>query len=90
MLIVLTSSPVASPFKSFLNEKFVAQVVVIYLIGETLCAVAILHSCGRLHIACTVFAVFVVGIVEGIDVYSQPAGMLRELGGAADGGVTEA
>ena len=85
MLEVLARRPVAAPLEAFLDEELVAKVVVVYLVGEGLCAVAILHSCGGLHIASAVFTVFVVGGVERVDVHSQSACVFRELAGAAGG-----
>jgi hypothetical protein len=90
VLEVLARRPVASPLESFLDEELVAEVVVVYLVGEAFGAVAILHGCGGLHIASAVFAVFVVGVVEGVDVDSQSACVLREFAGAADGTIAEA
>ena len=90
VLIVLARRPVATPLEASLDEEFVAEVVVVYPVGEVPVTVAIVRGCGGLHVACAVFAVFVVGIVEGVDVDRQSTGMLRQLGGAADGAVAEA
>jgi hypothetical protein len=69
VLVVLTRSPVTSPLEACLREKFEAEVVMVYLVEKVFRAVAILHGCGGLNVACTVFAVFIVRIVEGIDVH---------------------
>jgi len=47
------------------------------LVGEIPCAVAIVSRRGGLDEACSIFTVFVIGVVERVDIYSQSACMLR-------------
>lgn len=54
----------------------------VYLVGEGLGAVAVLGGCGGLNKACAVSAILVIGIIHGIDVNGQTAGVLGELGAA--------
>lgn len=75
MLVVLAGSPCTAPLKSSLGEKTQAEVPLIYLVGEVASAVTVFGGCGRLDEAGTVLAVFVVWVIERIDVYSQPSGM---------------
>ena len=90
MLEVLARLPVTTPLKACLGEELEAEVVVVYLIWERFRAVTVFCSRGRLDEARAVGPVLVVGVVERIDVYCQPPGMLGELGGAGDGAEAEA
>lgn len=48
MLIVLAGSPGAAPLKTSLGEKPQAEILLVYLVREALCAVAVLSGCGGL------------------------------------------
>ena len=77
MLKVLAGSPVASPLEACFGEEYEAEIVMVNLVGEIPCAVAIVSRRGGLDEACSIFTVFVIGIVERVDIYSQSACMLR-------------
>ena len=90
MLIVLARLPVTTPRKAGLGEETVAEVASVYLIGKRLGAVAVLRGGGRLYKAFTIGPHLIIGIVEGVDIDSQPAGMFRQLGGTGNGAIAEA
>ena len=68
MLIVLAVGPVASPFESFRLEESVAEVALLYLVVELLSAVEVGLAGGRLYHFRSVSQLFMVGVVERVDV----------------------
>lgn len=90
VLVVLAVVPVASPVEACLGEEAVAEVVVVDLVGEVPGAVAVGGSRGGLYEEGAVFEVLVVGVVEGVDVDGESAGVLGEPRGGGDGAVAEA
>ena len=82
MLIVFTCGPVAAPFESGLGEEAKAEVVMINLVGEIPVAVTIDFGCGGLNEECAIIALFIVRVVERVDVDGQSTGMFRQVGAA--------
>ena len=78
MLIVFARCPCSAPFKSCFGEESVAEVLLVDFVGEVPCAVAKMGGGGRLHESCSVGAVFVVGVIESVDVDGQSACVFRE------------
>ena len=76
MLVVFAGSPGAAPLKTGFGEKTQAEVLLINLVREVPRSIAIFSGCGWLNETSAICTVFVVGVVEGIDVYGQPTGML--------------
>ena len=90
MLEVLACRPVAAPFESCLGEEAEAEVTVVYLVWEVPRTVAVDAGCGGLDEACAIRAVFIIRIVEGVDVDGQATGVFRQRTTARDGTITEA
>ena len=90
MLVVLTCSPVTAPFEASLGEKFEAEVVVVYLVGEVPVAVTKDLSRGGLDEERAIITHLIVRVVERVDVNGQSTGMLRQISAACDGTVAEA
>lgn len=61
----------------------------VYLVGEGLGAVAVLGRSSGLDKARAVSAVLVIGIVQRVDIYSQPAGVFGQFSAAGDSAVAE-
>lgn len=61
----------------------------VYLVGKSLGAVAVLGGSSGLDKARAVSAVLVIGIVQRVDVNSQPAGVFGQFGAAGDSAVAE-
>ena len=90
MLEVLARCPVAAPLKACLGEEAEAEVVVVYLVGKVPRAVTIGLGGGGLNKTGAVGTILVIGVVERVDVNSQPTGMFRQFGAARNGTVAEA
>ena len=90
MLVILAGGPVATPLEASCGEETETEVIVVDFIGEVQRAVTILSGGGRLNEASAVSAFLVVGIIEGVDINGQSAGMLGEVSAAGDGAVAEA
>ena len=80
MLVVLACNPITTPFESGFGEKFEAEIVVVYLVGEVQCALAICTSRSGLDEERAILTNLKVRIIERIDVNGQSAGMLRQVG----------
>lgn len=78
MLIVLAVLPVASPSESLFLEESVAQVAFPDHVGMVLASVEIRTGCGWFYHFLAVSQSFVVGVVEGVDVYGKSSAMFRD------------
>lgn len=67
--------PVASPSKAVLGEEAIGEVVAVYLEGEAASAVGVGLGGGGLDDANAVGAYLDLGVVEGVEVNGQAAGM---------------
>ena len=83
MLVILAILPVAAPFKAMLNEKTVAQIIVIDLTGEVRFPIQIRLSGDWLHDAHAVNHLRV-RVIQRIDIYRQAQPMLGNPGGVGN------
>ena len=68
MLVILAGGPVTAPVEAGLGEEAEAEVVMVYLVGEVLSAVAILHGRGGLDEERAIVAYLIIRIIERVDV----------------------
>ena len=83
MLVILAILPVAAPFIAMLNEKTVAQIIVIDLTGEVRFPIQIRLSGDWLHDAHAVNHLRV-RVIQRIDIYRQAQPMLGNPGGVGN------
>ena len=76
VLIVFAVLPVATPSESFFFEESVAQVAPLNRVCVFLTAVEIRTGCGWFYYFFAISQSFVVGVVEGVDVYSHSSAVL--------------
>ena len=76
MLVVLAGCPCAAPLEACLSEELIAEVRLVNLVRESPVAFAEFGCRGWLHVAGAVSPVLIVGVVESVDVYGKPAGVL--------------
>ena len=79
MLVVFHRSPRTAPGEAVLDEKLIAEVVLVDLVFEVLLAIAIRLGCGRLNDLLTILASPYIRIVKRVDVNGQPSGMVGKM-----------
>ena len=84
VLVVFAVGPVASPFETFCLEEAVAEVAFLYLVVELLSAVEVGLAGGWLYHFRAVSQLFVVGVVERVDVDGGSLAVLRHRCGVRD------
>ena len=89
MLIVFRAAPIAAPRKTMFDEKSVAEVALFELIRVFVLPVRIFLSGLWLYPCAPVLARLHAGILQGIDIDSQPLCMRRQMFAACDDAVTE-
>ena len=90
MLVVLARGPVAAPVEASGGEEAEAEVIVVNLVGEVPRAVAVRLAGDGLDERRAIIEGLDVGVVEGVDVDGQAAGVLGEVVGGGDVAIAEA